>query len=193
MTDPQQPFYPAPEQPQPAYQQPNEYQQPIGYQQSAGFPQPIGYQQSAGLPVPVEYPQSAGFPVEYQPTLSYQQPTYQQPMGYQQAMGYPAMQPGYPAPGYGYPVAQSSSGLCVAGMVLGILAVLGCWVPFGGFVVGLLGLILSIAGMRQARSQGRSGFGMGVTGLVCSLVSLIPAVLVLVAFFSVAASCAAFC
>ncbi|HEX3778268.1 MAG TPA: DUF4190 domain-containing protein [Pseudonocardiaceae bacterium] len=120
-----------------------------------------------------------------------QEPFYQAPPP--QQMGYQGPPMGYQGPGYGYPVAQPTSGMCVAGMVLGILAVVGFWIPFGGLIVGIIGLILSIVGMRQARFQGRSGFGMGVTGLVCSLVSLIPAVILLVLFFSAAASCVAGC
>jgi hypothetical protein len=128
-------------------------------------------------------PQEPFYPAPQPPPTGYQGPP----------MGYPTPPMGYQGPGYGYPPARPTSGMCVTGMVLGILAVVGFWVPFGGIIVGLLGLIFSIVGMRQARYQGRSGFGMGVTGLVCSLVSLIPSVILLVLFFSVAASCVAAC
>jgi membrane-bound ClpP family serine protease len=98
--------------------------------------------------------------------------------------------PQYPPPGYGggYQQPRQTSGECVAGMVLGIVAVVVSLFPFAG-LIGVIGLILSIVGMRKARRQGRSGYGMGVAGLVCSIVALIPTAFVLIFFFSVAASC----
>lgn len=98
--------------------------------------------------------------------------------------------PQYPPPGYGggYQQPRQTSGECVAGMVLGIVAVVFSFIPFVG-LIGIVGLVLSIVGMRKARYQGRSGYGMGVAGLVCSIVALIPTAFILIFFFSAAASC----
>ena len=94
----------------------------------------------------------------------------------------------YP-PNYG---PRPTSGECVAGMVLGIVALVFSFIPFVGFV-GIIGLILSVVGMRRARNENRAGYGMGVAGLVCSIIALVPAVLTLI--FVLGAGCAmhAFC
>ncbi len=89
---------------------------------------------------------------------------------------------------------RPTSGECVAGMVLGIVALVFSFIPFVG-LVGILGLILSVVGMRRARYENRAGYGMGVAGLVCSIIALVPTALVLIFLFSAGAGCAmrAFC
>ena len=99
---------------------------------------------------------------------------------------------GYPQGYGGYQPPRPTAGECVAGMVLGIISLVFSFIPFVG-LIGVIGLILSIVGMRKARYQGRSGYGMGVAGLVCSIIALVPTVIVLIAFFSVAASCVSLC
>lgn len=72
---------------------------------------------------------------------------------------------------------QGSSGMAVASMVLGILAlVLSCCVPYVPFILALLGVILGAVSL--AKKLG--GKGMAIAGLVCSIISLIPAVLVVI-------------
>ena len=106
---------------------------------------------------------------------------------------YPPQYPNQYPQGYGgYQPPAPTCGECVAGMVLGIIALVFSFIPFVG-LVAIVGLILSIVGMRKARAQGRRGYGMGVAGLVCSIIALVPTVIVLVAFFSVAASCVSLC
>lgn len=90
----------------------------------------------------------------------------------------------YP-PSYG---PRPTSGECVAGMVLGIVALVFSFIPFVG-LVGILGLILSVVGMRRARNENRAGYGMGVAGLVCSIISLVPTAIVLIFLFSAGAGC----
>ncbi|HEX3790409.1 MAG TPA: DUF4190 domain-containing protein [Pseudonocardiaceae bacterium] len=87
------------------------------------------------------------------------------------------MQPPYPQFGYYRP---STSGLSVAGMVIGILSLTMWWVPVLGLVISLVGLLLSARGIAHTRRGPRSGYGMGIAGLVCSLLSLIPAIVVAV-------------
>lgn len=99
----------------------------------------------------------------------------------------------YPPPNYGgYQQPRPTSGECVAGMVLGIIALVISFIPFVG-LIGIVGLILSIIGMRKARAEGRAGYGMGVAGLVCSIISLVPTVIVIIFFVGAAASCVSFC
>lgn len=87
---------------------------------------------------------------------------------------YVNQQPGQP---------EGGSGMAVASMVLGILAlVLSCCIPYVPFVLALLGVILAGVSL----SKNTSGKGMAIAGLVCSIISLIPAILVVVGMFSFA-------
>ncbi|WP_329068026.1 DUF4190 domain-containing protein [Amycolatopsis sp. NBC_01480] len=106
-----------------------------------------------------------------------------------------------PYPGYGVPmvpmVPLRTSGLAVAGMVVGIVALISFWVPFFDILVAGAAIGLSWAGMVQGRKPGWTGSGMGIAGLVCGILAAIPGVIVLVFFFAAAAagttSCAAYC
>lgn len=70
-----------------------------------------------------------------------------------------------------------SNGLGVAGFVLSLIAVFFGWVPFLGWVLWLLGLILSICGVFKTPK------GLAIAGLVISLIGLI---LLIVAFGALA-------
>ncbi|MEU0788792.1 DUF4190 domain-containing protein [Amycolatopsis sp. NPDC005961] len=98
----------------------------------------------------------------------------------------------YPAVAGPYPMLRTS-GLCVAGMIVGILALLGFWIPFGDVLMGLLAIGLSWAGMAQAAKPGFTGRGMGVAGLVCGIIAMIPAIIVVVIFVTAATTCGIYC
>lgn len=72
--------------------------------------------------------------------------------------------------------AGASVGMAVAGMVLGILALVFGFIPcFGwvfGILLGILGTIFSGVGLGQASKAGH-GKGMAVTGLVLSILAII--------------------
>lgn len=96
-------------------------------------------------------------------------------------------QAGLPAPGVP-PLAQpqagyAGKGMCVGGMVLGIVSIVGlcCFCMYGipSIIFGLVGLILSIVGTRQAKQAGGST-GMGVTGIILSAIGIALGVIVLV-------------
>ena len=95
---------------------------------------------------------------------------------------YPGGQPGYP-PVYGCQqmAPPQTSGLSVAGMVLGILTLLGFWIPIGAVVLGVLAVALSGAGMAQTSKPGYAGRGMAITGLVCGIVGLGPSLIFMIA------------
>lgn len=124
--------------PQEPYAQPD-YPQP-------GYPQP-GYPQAGyGYPQP-------GYPQPAYPQAGYAQPGYAQP-------GY-ALPTTYAAGGYAYPAAQSTNGLAVASLVLGIV---------GLFVIPFLGSVAAVItghiGRRQIRERGEAGDGMALGGLI---------------------------
>jgi hypothetical protein len=80
----------------------------------------------------------------------------QQGYGQQQ---YGQQQYGQPPQAYGAPHAQGRSGMAVAGLILGIIALL-------TFVFGVLG-------RNEARKQGKDGEGMGTAGLVLGIVAIV--------------------
>ena len=76
------------------------------------------------------------------------------------------------------PVRQGN-GLAIAGMILGILSLVSFWIVFVSVPLGLVGFILSILGMGQAKTTG-TGKGMAVTGLVLSILGIVASVGLLV-------------
>ena len=81
---------------------------------------------------------------------------------------YPPFQP--PAPPKG------GSGLAIASMVLGIIALLISWIPIVNnlaAVIALVGLGLGIPALIRARRGTHTGQGMAITGLITSVVALV--------------------
>ncbi|MDR2963315.1 MAG: hypothetical protein LBU90_06770 [Bacteroidales bacterium] len=73
---------------------------------------------------------------------------------------------------------NQSNGLGVAGFVLALLATFLGWIPVFGWILWILGLILSIAGFRKEPK------GLAIAGFIISLIGLI---LLLTVFASLAA------
>lgn len=109
----------------------------------------------------------------------------------------PQPYPGYaPQPGYGaYPGYQplTTSGMAVAGMVVGIVALVTFWIPFVDLVLGFLAIGLSWGGMMQADRPGYTGKGMGIAGLICGIIAVIPALIVMLFFFGLFAAAGTAC
>ncbi len=92
-------------------------------------------------------------------------------------------QPGYPSPP-SVPGLKRSAGLCIAALVLGILA----WViPFIGPILAVLAIIFGALGIKDVnrKPQELSGKGMGIAGLVLGISGLVVSILVIVLMFSV--------
>lgn len=109
-----------------------------------------------------------------------QQMPPQQPM----PQGY-APQPQTPPPA---PEPSGKSGLAIAGLVLGIVAVATSFLPIinnASFFIGLVGLILGIIGLVQTRKGTKSGTGLAVAATVLNVVACIV-VLASQAFYSAA-------
>ena len=65
---------------------------------------------------------------------------------------------------------KKKSGLSVAGMVLGIVAICLCWIPilnYVSFILGILAVIFGIIGIVKKQNK-----GMAITGLVLGLISM---------------------
>jgi type II secretory pathway pseudopilin PulG len=75
---------------------------------------------------------------------------------------------------------QQGNGMAVAGMVLGILGLALCWLPFVGWLCALLGIILGGLGMSKAKQVAGKGKGMAIAGLICGLLGLLIGVMLFV-------------
>lgn len=71
---------------------------------------------------------------------------------------------------------QKHSGLAIAGMVLGIIALLTSCLIFGGFI-GIIGLVLSIAGIMQKNNK----TGIAIAGIVLNVIAIIIMVVMFIA------------
>lgn len=173
-------------------------------QTDASAPQP-GAEQAAQ---PTETPTADAQPTEVQPTVEqpyaapYTQPAptteqpwaaagapaqqpyaqpYAQPQA-DQAYGQPATAYSQPYGGYGQPGAPTkTNGLGIAALVVGVLSLLVCWIPFVGFVSvlgGIVAVVLGILGMRKAKDGQTGGRGMSLAGLITGAVSLLVAVVI---------------
>ncbi len=83
----------------------------------------------------------------------------------------------YQAPPQTGPDDNKASGKQIAGLVLGILAILfSCCYGIPGLIFGIAGLILSIMGNKESKS------GVGIAGLVCSIIGLLAGVAMTIYF-----------
>ncbi|MBA3665559.1 MAG: SdpI family protein [Bacteroidetes bacterium] len=70
---------------------------------------------------------------------------------------------------------NAGKGMGIAGMILGIVAIIVSFVPCFGWwavVLAVVGLILSAVSMSQAQKAGASK-GMAIAGLICSIIAII--------------------
>jgi len=74
------------------------------------------------------------------------------------------------APSYQQP---PGNGLAVAGMVLGIIGLVLCWIPIVGGLCAIVGIILGALGMGRAKKIGGKGKGLALAGLVCGIVGVV--------------------
>lgn len=119
-------------------------------------------------------------PYPSQPPMQAQQMPQQQPVP--QAYD-PQQQTPPPAP-----EPAGKSGLAIAGLVLGIVAVATSFMPIinnASFFIGLVGLVLGIIGLVQTRKGTKSGTGLSVAAIILNVVACI-AVLASQAFYSAA-------
>ncbi|MDO9000741.1 MAG: DUF4190 domain-containing protein [Bacteroidota bacterium] len=73
------------------------------------------------------------------------------------------------------PAANNGKGLGIAGMILGILAIIVSFVPCFGWwaiVLAVVGVILSAVSLSQAK-KANAPKGMAIAGLICSILAII--------------------
>lgn len=101
-----------------------------------------------------------------------------QPMDPQQT---PQQYPGQQVQGYdpqsSYPTeSRGKSGLAIAGLVLGIVAVATSFIPIvnnASFFIAIVGLILGIIGFVQTRKGTKSGSGLAIAAIVLNIVAFV--------------------
>lgn len=79
-----------------------------------------------------------------------------------------------------------SDGLCIAGMVLGIVGLVFFWIPFLPLPCGILGVVFGGIGMRnvQQKPGELTGGGMGVAGIVTGILAVIGGIIMLAVYFA---------
>lgn len=74
---------------------------------------------------------------------------------------------------------EGTSGLAVAGLVVGIVAIIGSWIPFlnlGSAWIAVIAIGLSIAGIVITRKGPKGGKGVAIAGLVLGIITIIVVV-----------------
>ena len=99
-------------------------------------------------------------------------------------------QPAAPQPQYQPPAQKQGNGLAIAGMVLGIIGLVGLCIWWLGLPCAIVGLILSCLGKKKSKITGTGG-GMATAGIVTSVIALalgIIGIILLIVGFSMFAS-----
>lgn len=82
--------------------------------------------------------------------------------------------PSYDAPPQSRPL---GSGLAIAALVLGILALLTFWTVFGGILLGLIAIVLGVIALRRVRKGIAAGRGMAIAGVILGTLGLLGSLL----------------
>ena len=92
-----------------------------------------------------------------------------------------------PHPGHQPPApVKGSNGLATAGFVLGLLGLLGSWIPvlnIFGIVLGVLGVVLAGVGLAKSK-KANAGKGLAIAGIVLGALAVIFAILINAVFVS---------
>ncbi|NCT91027.1 DUF4190 domain-containing protein [Cellulomonas sp. APG4] len=158
--------------PQPAAAQPGD-EQPTEVHPTVEQPYAAPYAQPGAT---TEQPYAAAGAPAQQP---YAQP-YAQPQTDQQ-YAQPGAAYAQPYGGYGQPAPSKTNGLGIAALIVGILSLLICYIPFVGFVSvlgGIIAVVLGILGMRKAKDGQTGGRGMSLAGLITGAIALLVAVVI---------------
>jgi H+/Cl- antiporter ClcA len=78
--------------------------------------------------------------------------------------------PSYDAPPQGRPL---GSGLAIASLVVGILALVTFWTYVGGILLGLIAIVLGVLALGRVRKGRAAGRGMAITGVVLGTLGLL--------------------
>jgi len=82
-----------------------------------------------------------------------------------------------------YPVPPQGNGFAVTSLVLGILAIVLCWVPVLNWLLAAAAIIFGAIGLSIANKR-QSGKGMAIAGLICGVIGGIAAVVFALLIFT---------
>lgn len=88
-----------------------------------------------------------------------------------------------------YPRPRTSNGKAIAGLVLGILALILSFLTLFDIPLIVLGIVFSVLGLRQAK-RGNGGRGMAIAGLSCAIIGAIVAATLFIVVYNRAKDCA---
>lgn len=71
-----------------------------------------------------------------------------------------------------------SKELCITALVLGISSIILCWIPVLGFILSIVGLIVSIVANKKRSEHNEDGKGFVITGIVCSIVGTVLGIII---------------
>jgi hypothetical protein len=94
---------------------------------------------------------------------------------------YGAAPPGAP---YQYLQAPPTNGLAITSFVIGIVAIVLCWIPILDLILSVPALILGVLGMSKANQTGGSGKGLAISGLVLGAIASAMTVLVIILYLT---------
>ena len=93
---------------------------------------------------------------------------------------------------YGVPMVPMGpmykNGICVTGGICGIVGLVLFWMPWFGFILGVLGAIFGGVGLNQVKSGVANNRAMAITGLVCGILAATAWLILIVAVASFVSS-----
>jgi hypothetical protein len=131
-----------------------------------------------------QYGQQAPQYGQQAPQYGQQAPQYGQP-GQGQYSAAPPVSGEYGAAPSGYTEARPpSNGMGLAALILGVVAVLGAWIPLVNLisiVLAILGIVLGFMGLRKVKRREATNRGMALTGIILSAFALLVSIVISIA------------
>ncbi|ALR11989.1 hypothetical protein MYCSP_11700 [Mycobacteroides saopaulense] len=104
-------------------------------------------------------------------------PPYQPPGGYPPPYPYPYA---YGAPGMPVPPPAPKNGVGVSALVVGIIAILLSCTVFGGFLGGLVAVVLGVVGLLRVKRSEADNRGVAIGGIALGALAVLLSTLILV-------------
>lgn len=128
---------------------------------------------SGGYPPPAQ-----PYPAQPYPPSSYPPPSYPPPSSYPQQYPTGPYPGGYPPPpqqpyaAYTPPPTGPKNGIGIAALVVALLSLPAVLTVFGGFVLGLVAIVLGFLGYRRVKKGEANNGGIAIAGIVLGLVGI---------------------
>lgn len=131
----------------------------------------------------MEDKQLSGQNQQYNPNQTYHQnPAYNPGQTSAQNQAYNQGQPYTPPPAKAVvydTMPMKNNNAAIAGLIFGIFALLGCWLPFWNLLLSIVGIVCSAIGTTPKGSNSK----MAIAGLVISIIALLLAIIFTMVYF----------